>query len=138
LDSANLGQAAIVPASNPSNNSFGTCQILVDVRVQNTCPIGNLGDPTNPLALSNTISRTLDFTNDQNRVPPNDATNNFSVIAGLTVTKTYSPNLIAPGNTTRVTVNIKNDSGAPVTGVNFTDNLPTSTPGGFQLQVENP
>lgn len=138
LDSANLGQAAIVPASNPSNNSFGTCQILVDVRVQNTCPIGNLGDPTNPLALSNTISRTLDFTNDQNRVPPNDATNNFSVIAGLTVTKTYSPNLIAPGNTTRVTVNIKNDSGALVTGVNFTDNLPTSNPGGFQLQVENP
>jgi uncharacterized repeat protein (TIGR01451 family) len=135
LDSANLGAAAIVPASNPITNALGTCTIQVDVRAIIGIR-GNLPNPEIANTGTNTINRTTDFSNDQVRVPPTDATNPFSVRAALNVTKTYSPNLIAPGSTTRVTISVQNRSPIQATGVSYTDNLPAF--GVNQLVVANP
>lgn len=135
LDTANLGAAAIVPASNPITNALGSCTIQVDVRAIIGIR-GNLPDPAGENAGTNTINRTTNFSNDQGRVPPTNATNDFSVRAALNVTKTYSPNLIAPGSTTRVTISVQNRSQIAATGVSYDDDLPSS--GGNQLVVANP
>jgi len=108
LDSANLGAAVIVPASNPVSNALGTCTIQVDVRAR-IGAIGNLPNPGGANAETNTISNTpSNFSNDQGRQPIAPATDGFTVVAGLNVTKTYSPNLIAPGSTTRVRIRVQN------------------------------
>lgn len=132
LNSASLGEAALVPASDPNTNAFGTCTIQVDVRAKT----GNLPNPGGGNTGTNTIDRNTNFSNTEGRVPPADATDGFSVIAGINVAKTYSPNLIAPGSTTRVTINVTNRSPNDISGVDYTDTLPTS--GGFQLSVANP
>ena len=135
LNSANLGAAAIVPASNPSTNALGSCTIQVDVRAR-IGAIGNLPNPELGNAATNTINRTTNFSNDQGRVTPTDATDPFTVIAGLNVAKTYTPNLIAPGSTTRVRIRVNNRSPIAATGVSYTDNLPIG--GGQQLVVATP
>lgn len=133
LDSTSLGAPAIVPASDPNTNAFGTCTIQVDVRAKVGVP-----NPEGSNSGTNKIDRLLNFDNTEipKRVPPADATDGFSVIAGINVAKTYSPNLIAPGSTTRVTINVTNRSPNDISGVSYTDTLPTS--GGFQLSVANP
>jgi uncharacterized repeat protein (TIGR01451 family) len=131
LNSANLGVSALVPASDPITNAFGTCTIQVNVRTKVGVP-----NPEGSNSGTNTIDRNTNFSNTEGRVPPADATDGFSVIAGINVAKTYSPNLIAPGSTTRVTIAVTNRSPNDISGVDYTDTLPTS--GGFQLSVANP
>ncbi len=132
LDTASLGAAAIVPASNPSTNALGSCTIQVDVRAR-IGAIASLPNPEVGNAATNTINRLTDFSNAEGRIPPTDATDPFTVIAGLNVTKTYTPNVIAPGSTTRVRIRVNNRSPIAATGVSYTDNLPTG--GGQQLEV---
>jgi uncharacterized repeat protein (TIGR01451 family) len=137
LNTANLGTPAIVPASDPLNNTLGTCTIQVNVRTR-IGAIGNLPDPEAGNTGTNTIAIT-NFGNDQGRVPPANATNTFSVIAGLNVTKAYFPDppaAIAPGSTARVRIRVQNRSQITATGVSYTDNLPTG--GGQQLVVADP
>ena len=135
LNSANLGEPALVLASNPTTNTFGSCTIQVTVRVK-VGAIGNLTDPAAANNATNTIDRINNFQNTENRVPPANATDGFSVVTGLNVTKTYSPNLIAPGSSTRVTIRVNNRSPIQATGVSYTDLLPSV--GGNQLVVATP
>jgi uncharacterized repeat protein (TIGR01451 family) len=55
----------------------------------------------------------------------------------LTVSKSAAPASVAPGQPTTFTITINNYSGGAVTGVNFTDTLPTIA-GGFQMVLANP
>ncbi len=151
FNSAALGPPAIVPAANPTTNALGSCTISVNVRVRIGAR-GNLPNPEAANADTNTISNTIaNFNNDQGRLPTDPATDAFSVISGLTMSKQYfnasSPTVpvttIAPGSTVQVRIRVRyllstaNSTSPPdLTGLSYTDTLPTA--GGQRLIVANP
>lgn len=150
FNSTALGQPAIVPGANPSTNTIGSCTISVNVRVR-TGAIGNLPNPQGTNSDINTISNTVaNFNNDQGRLPTAPATNAFNVVSGLISSKTYfnasgQTTSIAPGSTVQVRIRVRyqlstaNSTSPPtLTGLTYTDNLPSSAPGGQQLIVANP
>jgi uncharacterized repeat protein (TIGR01451 family) len=80
-------------------------------------PIGEPVDPTNPSVIpDNRANMTLDF---------------GFVPIGLYVTKDDGYNAIVTGQETTYTITLSNPSGAPVTGVVLTDQIPTNDPEGF-------
>jgi uncharacterized repeat protein (TIGR01451 family) len=123
LNNSNVGggDTAQVPGSNPSTNALGTCTVTVNVKPA-TGSIGNFGG--GDLALVNTLPINA-LGNSEGRSNAAPATANITVLPGFAATKSYSPAAIAPGSTTRVTINVNNRSGIVATGVGYTDNLPT-------------
>jgi uncharacterized repeat protein (TIGR01451 family) len=131
LNNANVaGGAAQVPGSNPVTNALGTCTVTVNVKPAGGAT-GNL--PGNPpsTSVTNTIPANA-LGNTEGRTNPAPATAPMTINAGLVVTKIYTPNLIAPGSTTRVRIRVNNRSGITATGVGYTDNLPAG------LVIANP
>ena len=62
----------------------------------------------------------------------------LTVNSNLTVAKSRNPTSVAAGQPTTFTVTINNWSAGAVSGINFTDNLPVSNTGGFQMVLANP
>lgn len=125
LNSTNVGGGATaqVPGSDAATNSLGSCTISVTVKVDPGV-VGNIAD-SNGSSVTNTIPASA-LGNDQGRTNTDPATDNINVRPALVVSKGYSNNDgIAPGGTTRMTINIQNRSSAVgATGVGFVDNLP--------------
>ncbi|CAN1209514.1 hypothetical protein TUMEXPCC7403_04780 [Tumidithrix helvetica PCC 7403] len=124
LNNGNVGggNTAQVPGSNPATNALGTCTVTVNVKPA-AGATGNLPGSPPSTSVTNTIPASA-LGNTEGRTNTAPATAPMTVNAGLLVGKTYTPNLIAPGSTTRVTITVNNRSGVTATGVGFTDNLP--------------
>jgi uncharacterized repeat protein (TIGR01451 family) len=123
LNNSNVGggDTAQVPGSNPSTNALGTCTVTVNVKAA-AGTISNLGGGNLPV--TNTLPINA-LGNTEGRSNAAAATANITIQPGLVTTKGYSPAAIAPGSTSRVTINLNNRSGIIATGVGYTDNLPT-------------
>jgi uncharacterized repeat protein (TIGR01451 family) len=130
LNNSNIGGgSAQVPGSNPSTNALGTCTVVVNVK-PGAGVISNLGS-TPTLAVTNTIPANA-LGNTEGRTNGTAATAPMTVQSGLIATKSYTPNFIAPGSTTRVRIRVNNRSGVATTGIGYTDNLPSG------LTIANP
>jgi uncharacterized repeat protein (TIGR01451 family) len=124
-----VDNAAIVPGSNPATNALGTCTVTVNVKA-GAGAIGNLIGSPPALTATNTIPANS-LGNSEGRTNDTPATANINIQPALVVTKSYS-GAIAPGSTSRLTINVTNNSTTTATGVGYTDNLPTG------LIVANP
>ncbi|MEO0540794.1 MAG: hypothetical protein AAFZ80_07995, partial [Cyanobacteria bacterium P01_A01_bin.105] len=112
-----------IPSSDPSTNGLGSCQIIVDVKVDPGA--GDNIPGVDSTALTNDIPAGA-LTNDQGQTNANPASDNIRVRPALRVTKGYSnSDQISPGASTLMTIRIQNRSNAEeATGVNFVDPLP--------------
>lgn len=104
---------AFVTLASGSTIPAGGCTISVDVKVNNTVNS----------AYVNTIPAGALQTNVGNS--PASASATLLVDGPPVVTKAFSPASIAAGGTSTLTVTLKSPSGAPITNVKLTDNLPT-------------
>jgi uncharacterized repeat protein (TIGR01451 family) len=98
-----------------------------DIPINSSCTVTVLVSGTTEGSKDNTTSGVT--TNQTAMAGPPSNTANLLVYAPVTVTKSFSPTSISPGGVSRlsITVTNPNPSGmAPVTGVSFTDNYPTS------------
>jgi uncharacterized repeat protein (TIGR01451 family)/fimbrial isopeptide formation D2 family protein len=80
--------------------------------------------PDTPGTYTNTIPANVILT-DQGPTNNNPATANLYVVSQPTVSKAFSPAIVAAGGTSLLTVTINNGAGIPITGVALTDSLPT-------------
>ncbi len=124
LNNANVAVdgAAKVPGSNPATNALGTCIITVNVRA-GAGSIGNLIGSPPSLTVTNTIPVSA-LGNTEGRTNDAVATKSITIAPALVATKSYIPTAIAIGNTSRVTINVKNNSSVTATSVGYTDDLP--------------
>jgi uncharacterized repeat protein (TIGR01451 family) len=125
LNNANVAidGAAKVPGSNPTTNALGSCTIIVNVKAA-AGSIGNLIGSPPALTATNTIPISA-LGNTEGRTNDLAATKAITIQPGLVVTKSYSPTAIAPGSTSQLTINVKNNSSISATGVGYVDALPT-------------
>lgn len=125
LNSANVPSSAQVPGSDATTNSLGSCTINLTVKVDPGV-IGNI-DNSNGSSVTNTIAAG-DLGNDEGRTNADPVSDSINVRPALVVNKGYSNNdTISPGNTSRMTITVRNNSFAVgATGVGFTDTLPGS------------
>lgn len=123
LNSANVPSSAQVPGSDATTNSLGSCTINLTVKVDPDV-IGNI-DNSNGSSVTNTIAAG-DLGNDEGRTNADPVSDSINVRPALLVNKGYSNNdAISPGNTSRMTITVRNNSFAVgATGVGFTDTLP--------------
>jgi LPXTG-site transpeptidase (sortase) family protein len=105
-----------IPASATPPTPVGTCTITITVTAPPNAPASTQTNTIPP----NSLVTTQGVTN------PTAATAALGVQAALNVTKAYSPTTIAVGGTSTVTITLQNRTGSPLTGVNFTDNLPAN------------
>jgi LPXTG-site transpeptidase (sortase) family protein len=106
----------VIPHSLTPPTPIGTCTITVQV----TAPANS---PT--ATRTNTIPAGA-LTTTQGVTNPLPASSNLNVQAALTVLKAFSPATIGAGGVSTVTVTLRNATGTPLTGVNFTDTLPAN------------
>lgn len=103
-----------IPASVTPPTPVGTCTLSIPVQAG----LNTSGNHTNTIP-AGTLTTTQGATNS---LP---ATANLNVNAALYGTKTYSSTTIPLGGTSTVTITLYNRSDTALTGVNFTDNLPS-------------
>ncbi len=89
-----------------------TCRIEVNVTANNNGRYENIISPG-------------DVTTDQG-VSNQNETRDTLVVEGLRLQKSFSPTPINPGETSTVTITLLNATENPLTGTNFTDNLPNT------------
>ncbi|MGR3274228.1 beta strand repeat-containing protein [Acaryochloris marina NIES-2412] len=123
LNSANVPSSAQVPGSDATTNSLGSCTINLTVKVDPDV-IGNIAN-SNGSSVTNTIAAG-DLGNDEGRTNADPVSDSINVRPAIVVNKGYSNNdAISPGNTSRMTITVRNNSFAVgATGVGFTDTLP--------------
>jgi LPXTG-site transpeptidase (sortase) family protein len=114
-----------IPASATPPSPLGTCTITVPVTTLPNAPLNTDGIPVNSLAFTNTIPANALLTT-QGISNPSAVSANLAVTRWLTGTKSFSPASIPAGGTSMVTITLRNNrTDADLSGVNFTDTLPT-------------
>lgn len=106
----------VIPASLTPPTPVGTCTITITVTAPLTAPTST---QTNTIPPGSLVTA-------QGVTNPTAATANLGVQSALNVLKAYSPTTIVVGGTSTITITLQNRTGAPLTGVTFTDNLPAN------------
>lgn len=105
-----------IPASATPPTPRGTCVFSIPVQT----PLNSTGGTVTNTIPANVLAADQPVTN---FLP---ATANLTVNRALRGTKAYSPTSIVVGGTSTVTITLINASNTPLTGVNFTDNMPAN------------
>ena len=125
------------PTPVQGNTSFTITNAVVGVTGARTCTItipvrGSVGTATANSVFNNNIPANA-ISNPNGYASPTTGNVPLTVAPNLVVTKTRSPANAAPGVFTTYTVTINNWSGVDLTSVNYTDTLPVSNTGGYQM-----
>lgn len=125
------------PTPVQGNTSFTITNAVVGIAAARTCTItipvrGSVSTATADSVFNNNIPANA-ISNPNGYASPTTGNVPLTVRPNLIVSKSASPTSVAPGVPTTYTVTINNWSGVDLTSVNFSETLPLSNSGGFQM-----